>query len=110
MRLLAEQVELRCAQLLLPAPKAGVYAGKPGVRAVFSATVLRCMRFDGFYGPTFITLMVGKATGACLVSKSGSFRAEAGEELEFKATVKAHEQYKGAAQTVVQRIAVLEAA
>ena len=52
--------------------------------------------------------MIDRATGACLVSKSGAFYAEEGEELKIKATVKEHAEYLGQAQTVVQRIAVLE--
>lgn len=31
-----------------------------------------------------------------------------GEELKIKATVKEHAEYRGQAQTVIQRIAVLE--
>ena len=51
----------------------------------------------------FFTL---RETGALLLSKSGSFAANEGEELVFKATVKEHGEYRGNAQTVIQRIAI----
>jgi len=55
----------------------------------------------------YIISMVDDETGACIISKSTSFSAETGDKLTFKATVKAHDDYKGQAQTVVQRIKVL---
>lgn len=39
-----------------------------------------------------------------LVSKSTSFAPKEGAELSIKATVKAHDEYKGTKQTVVQRV------
>ncbi|MCK1668608.1 hypothetical protein IVA91_27475 [Bradyrhizobium sp. 153] len=49
------------------------------------------------------------AAGHCIVSKSSSFRAEAGERFSISATVKEHSQYDDEAQTVVQRIKAKEA-
>lgn len=106
-KLTAELVLENCRELILPKPKHGIYAGTIGKRQVFKATVLRCIPFDGFYGRTYFTTMVDKETGACLLSKSGSFSGNEGEELEFKATVKEHGDYKGMTQTVIQRIVIV---
>lgn len=44
--------------------------------------------------------------GAAIVSKSASFWAEEGEEFVLKGTVKEHGEYKGEAQTIVQRVTI----
>jgi hypothetical protein len=48
------------------------------------------------------------ADGNTLVSKSPTFHAKKGETLKFKATVKAHDEYQGERQTVIQRVAATE--
>ena len=106
-KLTAELVKERCGDMVLPKPKANIYSGVIGKRQLFKAIVLRCIPFEGFYGRTYFTTMVDKETGACLMSKSGSFSANEGEELEFKATVKEHGDYKGQSQTVIQRISII---
>lgn len=45
---------------------------------------------------------------ACVVSKSASFFAREGDKLTIKATVKAHDEYKGQAQTILQRVKVVD--
>ena len=113
-QLTAQEVSRRCADLLLPEPKPDLYLGTPKERRTFSVTVLRCFDFvrPSFSGygseRVFIVTMVDKATGACLVSKSPAFSAKEGEELTLKATVKEHSQFRGQAQTIIQRIVVLE--
>lgn len=113
-QLTAQEVSRRCADLLLPEPKPDLYLGTPKERRTFSVTVLRCFDFvrESFAGygteRVFIVTMVDKATGACLVSKSTAFKAHEGEELTIKATVKEHSEYRGQAQTIIQRIVVLE--
>jgi uncharacterized protein (DUF3820 family) len=99
---------------LLPVPHATLTIGKEKQRLTLDVVVVRCAHFDrpafGSYSSVervYITTMVDKATGACLVVKSPSFGGEAGEELSIKGTVKVHDNYKGQAQTVLQRIAVL---
>lgn len=114
MRLTAQEVARRVPHLALPKPKPDLYVGEPKKRLTFDVTVVRRYTFarDAWNGygteACHIVTMVDKATGACLVSKSGTFRAEEGEELKIKATVKEHAEYRGQVQTVVQRIAVLE--
>lgn len=113
MRLLCERVAACCADMLLPEPTPGVYAGQPGKRDVFRVTVIRCASYarecfrTGRMELVYIVAMVDRDTGACLVSKSAAFRTDAGQELTIKATVKEHTTYRDAAQTVVQRVAVL---
>lgn len=94
-----------CADLLLPEPHPTKTVGEPGKRQDFEATVIRRASFDGEWGRTYIVTMV-TPDGVCLVSKSGSFDADPGDKLKFKATVKKHDEYRGQAQTVVQRIKV----
>ncbi|CAO77798.1 hypothetical protein [Pseudomonas virus Yua] len=114
MRLTAQEVARRVPHLALPKPKPGLYVGEPKKRQTFDVTVVRRYSFarDAWNGygieTVHIITMIDKATGACLVAKSGAFYAEEGEELKIKATVKEHAEYRGQAQTVVQRIAVLE--
>lgn len=112
-QLTAQEVSRVCADRLLPEPKPDLYLGTPKERRTFSVTVLRCFDFmrPSFAGygseRVFIVTMVDKATGACLVSKSTAFSADEGEELTLKATVKDHSEYRGQAQTLIQRIVVL---
>lgn len=114
MRLTAQEVARRVPHLALPKPKPDLYVGEPKKRMTFDVTVVRRYTFarDAYSGwgieTVHIITMIDRATGACLVSKSGAFYAEEGEELKIKATVKEHAEYRGQAQTVVQRIAVLE--
>lgn len=114
MRLTAQEVARRVPHLALPKPKPDLYVGEPKKRMTFDVTVVRRYTFarDAWNGygieTVHIITMIDRATGACLVSKSGAFYAEEGEELKIKATVKEHAEYRGQAQTVVQRVAVLE--
>lgn len=111
MKLTAQEVLRRVPHLALPKPVKDLYVGEPKQRMTFEVTVVRHFAFarESFAGygieTVHIVTMVDKATGACLVSKSTAFRAEEGEELKIKATVKEHSEYRGQAQTVVQRIA-----
>jgi uncharacterized protein (DUF3820 family) len=111
MKLTAQEVLRRVPHLAFPKPVKDLYVGEPKKRMTFDVTVVRHFAFarESFSGygveTVHIVTMVDKATGACLVSKSTAFRAEEGEELKIKATVKEHSEYRGQAQTVVQRIA-----
>lgn len=92
--------------LRLPVATPGLEIGTVGKREVFNATVVRVFHFDGQWGRTYIVKMVAD-NGACIVSK-GSFSADVGDKLKFKATVKAHDNYKGETQTVVNRVAIVD--
>jgi len=109
-RLVSEAVERNCGHLLLPKPDPDLHVGEPKKRMVFDVTVVRSAYFDrsdfSGYGMerVYVTTMVEKQTGACLVAMTSSWGAEEGEELIIKATVKEHSEYKGQAQTLVQRV------
>lgn len=111
MRLTAEEVARRCADLLLPDPHPTLTVGEPKKRLTFDVIVTRVRWFDREaymsyrLERVYIVTMVDKATGACLLSKSTAFAPEEGDELTIKGTVKDHSDYKGHAQTVLQRIA-----
>jgi len=93
------------ADLVLPKADKTATVGTIGKRQQFSATVTRKSYYDGFYGRTYIVTMVTD-DGVCLVSKSASFCPKMGEKLNFAATVKEFSEYRGQAQTVIQRISV----
>lgn len=90
------------------------HVGEVGKRQTFKVTVDRVASFERpafgslSYETCWIITMRDEA-GRAIVSKTANFRAEKGEVLTIKATVKAHDEYKGEKQTVVQRIKVLEA-
>lgn len=88
---------------LLPEPDSQKHIGTVGERRDFEATVIRSYSFEGFYGRTYFTTMVTEE-GVCLLCKSASFSPAVGKDLKFKATIKEHGEYRGQAQTVVQRI------
>lgn len=104
-RLIADKLINDYAELRFPVAVPGKYTGVVGKRDTYAATVVRTFFFDGAYGRMYIIKMVAK-DGACIVSK-GQFRANVGEVLTFKATVKEHAEYKGEAQTVVNRVALI---
>jgi hypothetical protein len=84
------------------------YFGTPGKRAVFTLTVLACIETEGgLYGPTFI-YKFRDAAGNRATWFSSRFIGELtpGSTWRIKATVKAHEPYKGCKQTVLTRGAV----
>lgn len=110
MRLTAEEVGKQAGHLAFPKPDPTLTVGEPKQRMTFDVTVTRVRWYDResfSYGleRIYIATMIDKATGACLLSKSAAFRPEEGAELRIKGTVKEHSDYKGQAQTVLQRIA-----
>ena len=86
-------------------------AGTVGKRETFTATVLGLAAFEGDYGTKHRVSLVDHATGAMIVWwASGRVPPEvrAGAAVRFKATVKKHDTYRGARQTVVSRLAVVD--
>lgn len=112
LKLTAQEVARRCADLLLPKPHPTLTVGEPKKRMEFEVTVSRVRwyerpLFHSYYGSerVYVVTMVDKATGACLLSMSPAFAPEEGEELKIRGTVKEHSVYEGQAQTVLQRVA-----
>lgn len=91
------------------------HTGEVGKRQKFTATVVRVSnyerpRYASYGNETVWIISLADAEGNTLVSKSASFYAEKGETLTFKATVKAHDEYRGERQTIIQRITRQETA
>jgi hypothetical protein len=91
------------------------HTGVVGKRQTFTATVVRVRsyarpRYASYGDETVWIISMTDTEGNTIVSKSASFHAAKGETLTFKATVKAHDEYQGERQTVVQRIAVVSTA
>lgn len=99
--------------LALPEPDKEKLAGTVGKRATFNVTLIKEASFmrntyAGYgYETVYVTTMVTDA-GECLVCFSTSFGGTVGEKIKIKATVKEHSDYKGQAQTIVQRVKILE--
>jgi hypothetical protein len=84
------------------------HVGVVGKRQEWS---VRVERTAGYFRPSFAgygqdyvhIITMRDEAGNALVSK-GSFSAERGAQLVIKATVKAHDEYQGEKQTIVQRV------
>lgn len=77
------------------------HVGVVGERREFTLTVNKVFSFDSIYGTTFINICKD-ADGNVIVYK-GSNGFEEGETVRVKATVKAHEERDGIAQTLIAR-------
>lgn len=102
----AARVAELCADKRLPKPDPKRHSGQVGTRSEFSVTVVRVFVYDGYYGPSHFVTMVTD-DGCCLMSM-GAFKPKVGERLRIKATIKKHDEYRGQAQTVVQRVATFQ--
>lgn len=91
------------------------HVGAPKERMDLRVRVERIIPNEGLYGLTLITklLVWDEARGAyaneAVWFATTEHKMEEGGEYLVKATVKAHEEYQGTAQTVVNRVKVLEA-
>lgn len=77
------------------------HVGAVGERRDFTLIVNKVFSFDGFHGTTFINICKD-ADGNVIVYK-GSNGFEEGETVRVKATVKAHGDRDGVAQTMIAR-------
>jgi hypothetical protein len=87
------------------------YVGSIKDRIVAEVEVERIYSFErasfGGYGTETVHIVsMRDAQGNMLVSKSPRFCREKGSRLTIKATVKAHSEYQGERQTLVERVAV----
>lgn len=64
--------------------------------------------FRGFGEDVVYIVTMRDAAGNCIVSKSQSFAAQVGERLTIDATVKDHGDFRGQAQTTIERVKVRE--
>lgn len=100
-----------CQAMLLPEPDAAAYIGREKERITVDVLCVGSAHFYSNYGApqrVNVITMMDTVTRARLVCMSSAFYAELGEKFKIKATVKEHTLYNGLAQTIVQRIAILE--
>lgn len=90
------------------------HVGTVGKRQTFTVTVAGRHAFESAYGTRWLIRLLDEAGNVIIwwTGGNGAFNlgGEQGEGKTFtvKATVKSHEDYKGIAQTVVSRLAVIE--
>lgn len=87
------------------------HVGTVGKRETFNVRVHRINSysrpsFAGYGHETVWIVTLRDANDNAIVVKSPAFCPEKGETLTIKATVKAHDEYKGEKQTIVQRVKV----
>lgn len=97
---------------LLPEPSKTAHLGQPGDKFQADVTVVRATSFQSqgfgsYYSSTCYVITMVTSTGECLVSMSERFRANVGDKMTIKGTVKAHDEYKGQAQTRVMRLKIV---
>jgi hypothetical protein len=79
------------------------YVGEINKRQVFTALKIeRVLEINSHYGVTYLHMMVD-ASGNDIKWFGGRRLGEEGMVLDVKATVKAHEEYKGRKQTLINR-------
>lgn len=81
------------------------HVGEIGQRLVFAATVHKIVAMESQFGTTHLHIM-SDADGNDLKWFGSSTLGEEGATVTFKGTVKAHDDYKGRAQTVISRCAL----
>ncbi len=85
--------------------QASLHQGEIGKRQVFKLTVVSIFGAEGQYGTTHIHKMLDRDGNIFTwFASPGSGCLERGKELTLKATVKAHDEYKGAKQTILTRV------
>ncbi len=82
----------------------GAHIGEIKKRAEFTLTVKGIFASDGYYGTTLIHKMVDENDNDVVWFCSGGSDFEEGETYRVKATPKAHDEYNGRPQTVVNRV------
>lgn len=84
------------------------HVGEVGSREVFTLTLDKHMSFEGFYGVTHLYLFSDADGNKFKWKASRGQGFDEGKTYSGKATVKAHDDYKGIAQTVITRASLKE--
>jgi len=84
--------------------------GEVGKREIFTLTVMGLREMDNDYGLTTLVSFRDPAGNRAKWFCSGSSSLEVDHTYTFKASVKAHEEYKGSKQTTLTRVAIFDAA
>ena len=82
------------------------HVGAIGERREFTLTVNKVFSFESIYGMTYINIC--KDVDGNVIVYKGTNSFEEGETVRVKATVKAHEERDGVAQTLIARPKVME--
>lgn len=106
LRMVADKIVNDYPELAAPEFLADAYLGQENERLILNVEIVRQASFVGTFGIVYILTMV-TPENVCVVSK-GSFSAPVGDKLKIKATVKYHDIYNGQAQTVVNRVKVID--
>lgn len=113
MRVMADVIVEKYADLLPTRPKLSAFLGEEKQRLTIDVEVIRLGSYqrqkfgaDWLTETVWITTMV-TSTGECVVVKSPNFRADDGSCARIKATVKAHDYYGEQAQTILTRVEVV---
>lgn len=92
---------------------ASTHVGTVGQRLTFDVTVEHVATFDrpsfsaSWLSETVNITTLRDAAGNALVVKSTSFCPQKGDTMKLKGTIKEHAEYRGEAQTILMRVAVL---
>lgn len=87
--------------------------GEVGKRAEVTVTVEKIIVIEGDYGTSFLCIMKSAEGHALKSFSTGAFvdtaieAEKTGDAVKVKATVKKHDTYEGAPQTIVTRVAVV---
>lgn len=84
--------------------------GEVKKRAVYTLTLNGVRAFEGNYGPTYLHTFTDAGGNVAKWFGSRELDAEIGTPRTVKATVKAHDEYKGVKQTVLTRVTEFDAA
>ncbi len=84
------------------------YQGEVGKRLDLVLTVKKRLEYQGFnYGDTLYITIMEDEDGNVYVWKTSAKKLDEGEAYKVRGTVKAHNEYKGIAQTILTRCAIL---
>lgn len=103
MLLLIAKLKAEFPEKILPSADPLKHHDAPiGKRLDFEGIVIRAFMVQGFYGPCwFISVVLEDGT---LLLQKGSWRADVGDQVKIKATIKSKDWYNGVAQTVINRV------
>jgi hypothetical protein len=101
---------LEWPEIVLPRPDPTKHAGTPGKREIFRGVVIsvRTIETPNSAWSRYMTITNAVTDDGALLVCFGKFSADVGERFEVKATVKEHGDYKGAAQTIINRAKDIE--
>ena len=110
---LAEAVKETMPEMEYPEPKKDLHIGEIKQRLTLNVFVSKSFGVEvpdnySYAGMKllYITTMIDVDSGACIVVMSSSFSAKEGTNIKIVGTVKEHSEYKGQAQTILQRVKV----